>query len=98
MPMQSMLIPANADNTIILTKSPLRIGRRETCDVILEYRKLSGVHAELIFESATWKIRDVRSRNGIKVNGIRLRSGTLHELCNGDEIELADLPFIFVTK
>ena len=93
-----MLEPTNGGVAIELTKSPTRIGRRDTCDVVLDRPKISGHHAELAFDQGTWRIRDLRSRNDVRVNGKRLSSGIPQELCNEDAIELADIEFRFTTR
>lgn len=54
-----------------LTKSPITIGRDPTCDVSIDMSNVSGKHCELRFESGVWSIKDLNSRNGIMVNGIR---------------------------
>ena len=47
---------------------------------------ISGVHCELELQNGYWFVRDLRSRNGIKVNGERYDSKWLHP---GDELSIA---------
>jgi len=90
-----MLVSEKGGMNIVLNSSPLKIGRRDVCDVVLDHTKISGMHAVLTLESGSWRIRDTRTRNGIKVNGKRLRSGVPHELANNDSVALADLEYRF---
>ncbi len=65
----------------------VRLGRDETCEVRLRDPLVSKLHAEIFVDlfSATFTIRDLRSRNGIQVNG---RSVTEANLEAGDELRI----------
>ncbi|MEO1617590.1 MAG: FHA domain-containing protein [Planctomycetota bacterium] len=52
-----------------LTKERLLVGRRSECDIQLKFNNVSGQHARLTLEQGYWFIRDMNSRNGIKVDG-----------------------------
>jgi adenylate cyclase len=56
----------------------LTIGRREACDICLRFPDVSSVHAQLSFHEGYWRIRDMNSTNGIKVNGVRVLEKLLH--------------------
>jgi pSer/pThr/pTyr-binding forkhead associated (FHA) protein len=77
------LVPAGGGDTIPLLREVLSIGRRETCDIPMRFANVSGKHAELCFRDGYWKVRDLNSTNGIKVNGMRVQEKILHP---GDEI------------
>jgi hypothetical protein len=57
-------------------KLPCTIGRKE-CDLILDDRLVSRRHAELKFIQNTVVIDDLKSKNGIKVNGEKIASSQL---------------------
>jgi adenylate cyclase len=80
------LIPQGGGDNIPLTRSPLVIGRRESCDVCLEFSNVSGKHCELTFKEGIWILRDMDSKNGTKVNGTRLDSGAKKVVHTGDTI------------
>ena len=80
------LIPVGGGDDIPLIKDRITIGRRESCDVCLRFPNVSGLHVELVFEDDCWRVRDMGSTNGIKVNGIRCQDKTLRP---GDEISIA---------
>ena len=62
------LIPQGGGDSIPLVRSPLILGRRESCDVCLQFANVSGKHCELIFKEGFWIIHDLGSTNGTKVN------------------------------
>lgn len=76
------LIPQGGGDSIPLLRTPLVLGRRESCDVCLQYPNVSSRHCELLFKQGFWIIKDLDSTNGIKVNDSRvyrkiLRSGDM---------------------
>lgn len=73
--MYGELVPVGGGDPIPLLKKKVRIGRREDCDIILNFSNISGHHALLEIEEGYWFIRDLRSKNGIKLNGKRIMVG-----------------------
>ncbi|MEL6342743.1 MAG: FHA domain-containing protein [Myxococcota bacterium] len=51
------------------------IGRSRTCDLKLSARMVSGEHATLWWKDKSWVIRDLSSRNGTFVDGLRIEPG-----------------------
>ncbi|MFO1021769.1 MAG: FHA domain-containing protein [Planctomycetales bacterium] len=80
------LIPVGGGDAIPLEKTRLLIGRRESCDITLRFPNVSSHHCELALENGYWRVRDLNSRNGIKVNGNRL---DLSWLSPGDMLSIA---------
>lgn len=68
------LNPCGGGDLIPLLKPVLLIGRRSSCDVCLRFSNVSSHHCELKWENGYWYVRDLASRNGIKVNGERCDS------------------------
>ena len=66
------LVPRGGGDPIPLPKANLVIGRRDGCDIVLEYPNISSHHCQLELQNGYWHVRDLRSRNGIKVNGERV--------------------------
>lgn len=66
------LVPQGGGDNIPLLRTPLVLGRRESCDVSLQFPNISGRHCELTFKDGFWVVRDLNSTNGIKVNGERV--------------------------
>ena len=84
------LTPLGGGDSIPLVREVLIIGRRESCDICMRYPDISSVHAQLTFQEGYWRIRDMNSTNGIKVNGSRVLEKLLHP---GDEITIAKRKF-----
>src|SRR5438105_14007933 len=83
------LIPQGGGDSIPLTRSPLILGRREACDICLQFPNVSGRHCELTFKLGLWILRDLDSTNGVKVNDDRLDKGAKKLLHNGDVVTIA---------
>jgi pSer/pThr/pTyr-binding forkhead associated (FHA) protein len=84
------LIPVGGGDSIPLVREVLSMGRRESCDIPIRYPNVSGKHAELVFREGYWRIRDLNSTNGVKVNGLRVTEKLLHP---GDEISISKRRF-----
>ena len=88
--MLGQLVPVGGGDPIPLLKTPLLIGRRSRCDIVLDFPNISSQHCELAFINGFWQIRDLGSSNGIKVNGERLDTKFLQP---GDLVSIAKHKF-----
>ena len=84
--MLGQLVPVGGGDSIPLLKTPILIGRRSRCDIVLDFPNVSSQHCELSFINGFWQIRDLGSSNGIKVNGERLDTKFLQP---GDQVAIA---------
>jgi pSer/pThr/pTyr-binding forkhead associated (FHA) protein len=84
------LVPVGGGDTIPLLRPVMVLGRRESCDVPLNFPNVSGMHCELSFRDGYWSIKDLNSTNGMKVNGLRIQARPLKP---GDEIAIAKRRF-----
>ena len=66
-----ILKPVGGGDPVPLTKETLRVGRRPSCDICLDFERISGKHCELRFFHGLWHIRDIGSTNGTTVNGLK---------------------------
>ena len=101
-----ILVNNDSRLTLILTdrtnpnrhfESPLRgkvtIGRASSNQIVLDYEKsVSGVHCEIFMDGSIFKIRDLNSKNGTFVDGIRV--GDSAEISNGSTIKLGRVELI----
>jgi len=84
--MYGELIPLGGGDPIPLLKKSLLVGRRESCDVVLRFSNVSAHHCQLTVEGGYWYVRDLNSRNGIKVNDVRVHE---RRLAPGDVLSVA---------
>ncbi len=89
--MYGELIPIGGGDPIPLPnpkrKKQLLIGRRESCDIVLRFANVSAHHCQLMNESGYWYVRDLQSRNGIKINDVRVQEQ--RRIDPGDIISIA---------
>lgn len=78
MQVNGQLVPTGGGDPIPLENEVIVLGRREACDVCLNFPNISGRHCELEFRDGYWYVRDLNSTNGIKVNGTRVQEKLLH--------------------
>ena len=79
------LVPVGGGDPIPLLAPQLSIGRRESCDICLQYTNISGRHCELAYVDGIWAVKDLGSTNGIKVNGNKVMNRRLRP---GDELAI----------
>src|SRR4051794_33742163 len=53
----------------------LRVGRLEALEVVLDDSSVSRYHAEVRVTDRGWRVRDLGSTNGTRLNGVRLGNG-----------------------
>jgi len=68
-----------------LTRRKMVLGRDPACDIVIQDRKASRIHAEIIYEDGKYFLVDKNSTNGSYVNGNRV---TRQVLALGDVIIL----------
>ena len=81
------LVPIGGGDAIPLISEVMTIGRRQSCDICLNFQNISGTHCELSLKNGVWHLRDLGSTNGVKVNGERTLRRPLRP---GDEIGIAN--------
>lgn len=82
------LVPVGGGDSVPLLQATLSIGRRESCDICLEFPNISGRHCELSFRDGYWSIRDLNSANGTKINGHRIDPRSPRPLKPGTELAI----------
>ena len=88
--MSAQLIPLTAGNfpTIPLQRPVLLIGRHPECDIRLNLPKISRRHCCVALAYERVMIRDLGSRNGLRVNGRLVEEAQLHP---GDEVAIGPI-------
>ncbi len=84
--MYGELVPVGGGDPIPLLKKSLLVGRRESCDIVLRFSNVSAHHCQITLSGGYWYVRDLQSRNGVKINGVRV---TDKRLDPGDILSVA---------
>jgi pSer/pThr/pTyr-binding forkhead associated (FHA) protein len=71
----------------------LSIGRSKDCDVQIEDRYASGLHARVFSRGERYLVEDMSSTNGTLLNGATLKGEA--ELLDGDTVQIGDTVFRF---
>ena len=69
---------------VVLDSDSLKIGRQASCRIVFNDSNVSREHAQMRRSSDGWKVLDLGSTNGTKINGIKIAEEQL--LVNGDEV------------
>jgi len=80
------LIPVGGGDPIPLLKKSLLVGRRESCDICLRFANVSAHHCQLTVNGGYWYIRDLNSRNGVRVNNVKV---TEKRIDPGDQVRIS---------
>ncbi|MCP3981083.1 MAG: FHA domain-containing protein [bacterium] len=75
-----------------LDKNQITLGRDDSNDIVIELQSISRKHAQLSLRGERWRIRDLDSLNGTRVNEL---SHTDIDLNDGDTIYLYKFPVVF---
>jgi phosphoserine phosphatase RsbU/P len=88
-----VLQPNQPPQKFDLSEPMISLGRASECTIPIRDRYLSRRHAEILFASGIWMVRDCGSVNGTTLNGSKLAQPTA--LRTGDVITLGDTEVVF---
>ncbi len=90
--MPARLVPLNAGTvpTIAVQRPVVLIGRHPECDVRVDLPKISRRHCCIVLAYERVVIRDLGSRNGLRVNGLVVEESSLE---HGDEVAIGPILF-----
>jgi pSer/pThr/pTyr-binding forkhead associated (FHA) protein len=74
--------------SLAFEKDKILIGRLDTCDIVLDHKTVSRVHAAVNFRDEKYYIVNLSSSNVLTLNGRRLRSEQDDVLADGDTIQI----------
>ncbi|MGA8353238.1 MAG: FHA domain-containing protein, partial [Solirubrobacteraceae bacterium] len=69
------------------------IGRSRECDIVLDDSGISRRHAQIMPAAGGWRIEDLGSTNGLRVNGRRVQGSA--QLQGGDRVEMGSTEIVF---
>lgn len=73
-------------------RSPTKIGRLADNDIVLNDKRVSRHHAEVVQQSGRWIVRDTGSTNGTALNGKMIHEAPLKP---GDKVSLGGLEVVW---
>jgi DNA-binding NtrC family response regulator len=73
----SLAVRGSKEPPLIIQHETQVIGRNEACDLIVDDRKVSAVHVELVATERGVRVRDLGSRNGTFIGHTRISEGYL---------------------
>jgi pSer/pThr/pTyr-binding forkhead associated (FHA) protein len=89
--MLGKLIPSGGGAPLLLTTSTVVVGRNRDCDIPIGCATVSSRHCELQLRDGVWWVRDLGSKNGTAVNGVKWPE---HRIVCGDTLSIGRQRFI----
>lgn len=86
MPGEELIYLELGDRRLTISPGERTVGRSHRCDVVVDDRSVSRVHAMVSCSNGRLTVQDLNSSNGTYVNGELLRGEA--DLCDGDELRL----------
>ncbi|MFM8505168.1 MAG: FHA domain-containing protein, partial [Acidimicrobiaceae bacterium] len=83
-PLVEAVLVMQSGERIVLETDSLKIGRQATCRIVFNDSNVSREHAQMRRTADGWKLLDLGSTNGTKINGVKITEEQL--LVNGDEL------------
>lgn len=87
-----LVVGPGAPRQYVLDKDPLVLGRSREADLVIDSTQISRKHMSLSRLDDEVICRDLDSKNGVFLNGVRIHSAKLR---HGDQIQIGDLTFLF---
>jgi adenylate cyclase len=75
------LVPCGGGPPLPLLQPRILIGRDASCDILLRSPAVSGRHCLLEWANGGWSVRDLGSKNGTRVDGVRCEEQRLPPGC-----------------
>jgi pSer/pThr/pTyr-binding forkhead associated (FHA) protein len=84
-----------AGSEVELESERVTFGRGDSADVAIEHDSVSHEHAAFELFDGGFRVRDLGSTNGVRVNGAKV---TVADLKHGDRVELGTLALRYVVE
>jgi len=85
-------------NYFVQNNTGLLIGRNSECDICYQSNFVTWEHAKLQYIDSVWMVEDLDSKNGVFVNGIRIKKKVTKRLPVGSKISILGIQIIIGTN
>lgn len=72
------LVPLGGGPDFLVSQPKVTIGRKDDCDIVLSFSTISSKHCGLEYVDGYWRVLDLDSRNGIRVDGVRCKEAWVY--------------------
>jgi VWFA-related protein len=86
------LVQQGKEQEIVLSQPETILGRDPTNPILVQDPMASRRHARIVFENGAYWVEDLKSLNGLRVNG---EITTKHKLTTGDQIQIGEAVMTF---
>jgi pSer/pThr/pTyr-binding forkhead associated (FHA) protein len=86
------LVEGELDESEFILGENTSIGRSPSNDIVLKESKISRQHASINFHNGNYVLVDLKSSNGVYVNGKKVEEAALKD---GDEVSVGSFKFQF---
>jgi pSer/pThr/pTyr-binding forkhead associated (FHA) protein len=95
--MPKLIVMTDMANTrqVALRARETTVGRASTNDIVIDNEQVSRLHAVLVTEGPSVTVRDLDSRNGVQVNGVKVAS---QQLAHGDTLSIGNCQMRFLAS
>ncbi|HBC86036.1 MAG TPA: hypothetical protein DCZ94_03690 [Lentisphaeria bacterium] len=91
-----LIVAKGKPNTWFQLDSDLiNVGRAESSDIVIQSSKVSRNHCHISKDNNGWSIIDDNSKNGVFVNGKKMKKRIL---CEGDIIRIGTIELIYINN
>lgn len=83
------LFAASQGKELVFQQDVIIVGKESDCDIRLDSAYVSRHQAKFYFENSGWYVADVGPKNGVWLNGKKLKPKTKYSLFSDDKIDIA---------
>lgn len=84
--------------TLSAEQDGIYIGRLETCEVFLDHKSVSRIHAGINFQDSNYNLVNLSTSNVLTLNGRRLASKQSDVLADGDTIQIGPFTILIARR
>lgn len=89
-PVTLATLKAGYAESIDITVPRVNVGRDRSCEVVLAFSDVSGHHCQFFLHQGWWFVKDLKTKNGTRVNGKRVSRKRVNP---GDQVSIAKHAF-----